>query len=146
MMIDAPGEDDWLDYRAPTTGYRLIGDIVGVKVTMCAPAYGIMRSIGGGKRLKGEGRMRIEWRIYHLADRRLVARTETCAVFHFDRSGLTPSDAGQIGVIENARLIGVALARSPRNFSLPASLITDGEPCPARVEGHRTPDGAADVP
>lgn len=145
VTIDAPDADDWLDHRAPSTGYRLVGDVVGLDATVCAPAYKIIRSLDHGRRLKGEGRMRIEWRIYRLADHQVVARTQTCAAFRFDRAGMDPSDVGQLGVIENARLLGGALARSPRAFVVPESMIDRSEECPPRVMAHRTPDGAADA-
>ena len=144
VPVVAQDADDWIETRAPSTGYRLIGAVVGVKASVCSPAFGIGRALDHSKRLKGEGRMRVEWRIYRLADHQVVARTETCAPFAFDRTGMTPSDVGQIGVIENARVLAGALARSPGGYALPASLV-DGE-CPARVAGHHMPEGADGAP
>ena len=146
VAIDAPDADDWLDYRAPGTGYRLIGDVVGMEANACVPAYGLARKVDHGQRLKGEGRMRVEWRIYRLADRKLVARTETCAAFRFDQPKLLPSDIGQLGAIANARVLGHELAAHAPALTLPVSLIAEGQACPPRVEGHRTPTGATDTP
>lgn len=146
VAIDAPDADDWIEPRAPSTGYRLVGAVVGLNATVCAPTYSIDRALDHGRRLKGEGRMRVEWRIYRLADHRVIARAETCAPFHFDRDGMAPSDAGQVGFIENARQVGTALAASPRTFSLPESLSAPGEHCPPRVAEHRVPYGSAELP
>lgn len=141
VTIDAPDADDWLDYRPPASGYRLIGDVDGVEASACAPAYGIGRRVDHDRRLKGEGRMRVDWRIYRLADHQVVAHTRTCAAFSFDRAGMTTTDIGQLGIIENARILGVALSRSPGSFRLPDDLTTDSIACPRRATGHRTPDG-----
>ncbi len=145
VAIEAQDADDWLDYRAPTTGYRLIGNVVGMQASACVPAYGLARKVDHGQRLKGEGRMRVEWRIYRLADRKEIARTETCAAFRFDQTKMQPSDIGQLGAIENARVLGHELATHAPALALPASLIVASEACPPRVEGHRTPSGAGDA-
>ncbi len=145
VAMDAPDADDWLGYRAPMTGYRLIGDVLGVDASACVPAYGLARKVDHGQRLKGEGRMRVEWRIYRLADRKEIARTETCAAFRFDQQKMQPSDIGQLGVIENARVLGRDLASRAPAMTLPATLIVAGEACPPRVEAHRAPSGAADI-
>ena len=141
VAMDAPEADDWLGYRAPSTGYRLIGAVVGMDASACVPAYGLARKVDHGQRLKGDGRMRVEWRIYRLADRKEVARTQTCAAFRFDEPKLLPSDIGQLGAIENARVLGRELAAHAPALTLPTTLIAPGQACPERVEGHRTPNG-----
>lgn len=146
VAIEGP-TDDWLDYRISAGGFRLIPAITALDMRACLPSYGIARKLGSNHRLKGEGVMQVEWRIYRMADRQIVARTVICAAFAFDAPGLSLEEASEQGLVANARLIGHELARLAPSLALPERLGLRPDQCPRLTTKDRAAEpGREDTP
>lgn len=98
------------DLPAPRAGgYRLVARLTEVRLQVCSPQWGAMRLIERKHTLKGEGFLKVDWRIYDVAARKLLKETSVETTMALSGSTSTLAGAVRVGLAENAGRLAPAL-------------------------------------